>query len=112
MKVDNMFPSKYLRAADLPRPGMTLTIDAIQQEQIGGDDKYVLYFLEEERGLALNKTNALAIADGYGKDTDEWSGRKIHLRKEKVAFQGGRVDAIRVSVVEFDDDIPMGDEAA
>jgi hypothetical protein len=29
-----------------------------------------------------------------------------------VAFQGGRVDAIRVSVVEFDDDIPMGDEAA
>jgi hypothetical protein len=91
---------------------MTLTIDAIQQEQIGGDDKYVLYFLEEERGLALNKTNALAIADGYGKDTDEWSGRKVHLRKEKVAFQGGRVDAIRVSVVEFDDDIPMGDEAA
>jgi hypothetical protein len=64
MKVDNMFPSKYLRAADLPRPGMTLTIDAIQQEQIGGDDKYVLYFLEEERGLALNKTNALAIACG------------------------------------------------
>lgn len=112
MQVDQMFPSKYLRAADLPRRGMTLTIDAIEQEQIGDDDKYVLYFLGEERGLALNKTNALAIADGYGKDTEEWSGRKIHLRKEKVQFQGGRVDAIRVAVVEFDDEIPQGDEAA
>jgi hypothetical protein len=111
MQIDQMFPSKYLRAADLPRRGMTLTIDAIEQEQIGGDDKFVLYFLEEGRGLALNKTNALAIADGYGKDTEEWSGRKIHLRKEKVAFQGGRVDAIRASV-EFDDDIPQGGEAA
>ena len=112
MQVDQMFPSKYLRAADLPRRGITLTIDAIEQEQIGGDDKYVLYFIEDERGLALNKTNALAIADGYGKDTEEWSGRKIHLRKEKVSFQGGRVDAIRVSAIELDDAIPQEGEAA
>lgn len=111
LTVDEMFPSKYLRAADLPRRGLTLTIDAIEKEQIGGDDKWVLYFVgEDERGLCLNKTNALAIADGYGRDTENWSGRKIHLRKEKVAFQGNRVDAIRVSVVEFDDDIPFGDE--
>ena len=112
MKIDQMFPSKYLRAADLPRRGMSLTIDAIEQEQIGGDDKFVLYFLEEKRGLALNKTNALAIADGYGQDTEEWSGRVIHLRKEKVQFQGGRVDAIRVSLAEFDDEIQQGNEAA
>ena len=112
MKIENMFPSKYLRAADLPRSGMSLTIDAIEREQIGGDDKYVLYFLEDKRGLPLNKTNAMTIAEGYGNDTEEWSGRVIHLRKEKVQFQSSRVDAIRVSVAEFDDEIPQGNEAA
>ena len=113
MNIDDMYPSKYLRAADLPRRGTTLMIDAIEQEKIGGDDKYVLYFVkDEERGLVLNKTNALTIADGYGKDTAEWSGRRIHLRTEKGPFQGGRVDALRVSIVEFDDDIPMNDDAA
>ncbi len=109
--IDDMFPSKYLRAADLPRKGMTLAIDAVEQEKLGSDDKWVLYFADgEERGLVLNKTNALAIADAYGKSTVEWAGRRIHLRKEKVAFQGGRVDAIRVSPVDFDDAIPHGNE--
>ncbi len=109
--IDEMFPSKYLRAADLPRKGMTLTIDAVEPEKLGNDDKWVLYFVgDEERGLVLNKTNALTIADAYGKNTAEWTAQKIHLRKEKVAFQGGRVDAIRVAPIEFDDKIPFGDE--
>ncbi len=111
MTVDEMFPSKYHRAADLPRKGMTLTIDAVEQEQLGNDDKWVLYFTGgEKRGLVLNKTNALTISDGFGKKVADWSGKKIHLRKEKVAFQGGRVDAIRVSPIEVDDEIPFGDE--
>lgn len=109
--IDEMFPSKYLRAADLSRKGMTLTIDAVEQEQLGNDDKWVLYFTGgEKRGLVLNKINALTISDGFGKKVADWSGQKIHLRKEKVAFQGGRVDAIRVSPIEFDDESPFGDE--
>ena len=109
--IDEMFPSKYLRAADLSRKGMTLSIDTVELEQLGNDDKWVLYFTgSEKRGLVLNKTNALTISDGFGKKVADWSGQKIHLRKEKVPFQGGRVDAIRVSPIEFDDKIPFGDE--
>jgi hypothetical protein len=107
LNVDSMFPSKYLRAADLPRRGLTLVIDTIEEEEVGGDRKFVLYFTGgEKRGLCLNKTNCLVIADAYGRDTDEWSGRSIHLRTERVPFQGSRVDAIRVSVVDFDDELP------
>jgi len=103
--IDEMFPSKYLRAVDLPLKGMTLTIDAVEQEQLGNDDKWVLYFTGgEKRGLVLNKTNALTISDGFGKKVADWSGQKIHLRKEKVPFQGGRVDAIRVSPIELDNE--------
>ncbi len=109
--IDEMFPSKYLRAADLPRKGMTLTIDAVEQEQLGNDDKWVLYFTGgEARGLVLNKTNALTISDGFGKKVADWSGKTIHLRKERVPFQGARVDAIRVSPIEFNDKLPFGDE--
>jgi len=104
--VDEMFPSRFLRAADLPRKGMTLTIDALEQEDLNGENKWIMFFVEEEKGLMLNKTNATAIADELGGKTVEWSGHKVHLRKEKVDFQGRRVDAIRLSAVEFDDEIP------
>ena len=104
--VDEMFPSRFLKATDLPRKGMVLTIDALEQEDLNGEEKWVMFFVEEEKGLVLNKTNANAVADELGRKTSEWSGHKVHLRKEKVDFQGRRVDAIRLSAVEFDDEIP------
>ncbi|HEX7080203.1 MAG TPA: hypothetical protein VF329_04245 [Gammaproteobacteria bacterium] len=106
--VDDMFPSKYLKAADLPRAGKTLEIDSVEQEKVGDDTKWILYFVGEDRGLILNKTNAKMIASEYGNKVAEWSTRKVHLRREKVSFKGDVVDAIRVSAVEFDDAIPFG----
>jgi hypothetical protein len=115
LTVDEMFPSNFLKAADLPRAGKTLTIDAVEQEKLGEDKKWVLYFIGETKGLVLNVTNAKMIASTYGKRVTEWSGHKVHLRREKVPFKGDIVDAIRVSAVELDDSIEhigRNDEAA
>jgi hypothetical protein len=62
-------------------------------------EKIVVYFVEDPRGLPLNKTNFMLIIHSLGDDTDRWVGQKLELRAEPVSFQGRVVDAIRVRVV-------------
>lgn len=97
MNIDALFPSTYLKAADFPSPRV-LTIRGIAVEDIGQDEqkKPVLYFVEEHRGLVLNKTNASMTAHLYGRETDQWVGKTLELHKEPVSLQGRVVDAIRV----------------
>lgn len=98
-RVSDMVPSKYLKAADVEESPV-LTIADVKEESIGqgaqADNKWILYFAEEEKGLVLNRTNINTIAGLYGDDTDDWEGKKITLFATQVDFQGKQVDAIRV----------------
>jgi hypothetical protein len=99
-KTSEMYPSKWLRSADCEDGDLVLTIADIKQERIGqgsqADDKWVLSFEEEEKGLVLNKTNTNTIAKLYGDDTDDWIGKQVTLFATEVQFQGDMVEAIRV----------------
>ena len=101
MKVNQMFPSKYLSAADLQGRQVQVIMDRVMMEQIRGEhgteDKYVLYFQGKEKGLVLNVTNANTIAEFYGHETDEWVGRAITLYSTRVQFGNRMVDAIRIN---------------
>jgi hypothetical protein len=98
--LSEMHPSKWLSAADLDEEDLTVTMKRIEQERIGqgsqADDKWVLYFKGQDKGLVLNKTNAKTIAGLYGDDTDNWMGKPITLFPTQVDMQGKQVDAIRV----------------
>jgi hypothetical protein len=95
-----MFPSKYFKASDCEDGELTLTIDSLRRELIGqgsqAEEKYVLYFEGEDRGLVLNKTNSTTIARLHGEDTNDWIGKQITLFATEVPFQGEVVDALRV----------------
>ena len=99
-KIGDMYPSKWLKASDCEDEDLVLTIDTIKEEKIGmgsdGSLKWVLYFLENPKGLVLNKTNTNTIAKLYGEDTDDWEGNQIILYATEVQFQGDMVEAIRV----------------
>jgi hypothetical protein len=100
MNINDAFPSKYLKATDLPEEGsQVVTIEKIALEEIGRDKetKPVIYFEEFSRALVCNKTNARAIARAIGsEDFDDWVGSKINLYRADVEFQGEMVEAIRV----------------
>jgi hypothetical protein len=96
MNIATAFPSKYLRAADLGTATPTVTISHVTNETVGEDSRLVVYFAGKEKGLVLNKTNANAIADLLGPETDDWTDGRIKLVKSRVDYQGKRVDAIRV----------------
>lgn len=100
MRITEAFPSNYLRAGDLQDRNVTVVIDRVDMEEIGGsgDHKPVIYFQGKEKGMVLNKTNAANIAVAYGDDTDNWSGGEIVLFPAMVDFQGRSVAAIRVRV--------------
>lgn len=96
MHIGQAFPSAYLKAADLQGRSVNVLMDRVCMEDIGGDQKPILYFVGKDRGLVLNKTNGNIIAELYGFETDDWTGKMITLQPARVEFQGKIVDAIRV----------------
>jgi hypothetical protein len=97
MKISNAFPSKFIRAADLQDRQHELTMQHVELENVGDDDKKpVLYFVGRQKGLVLNKTNSRTIAAAYGNDTDTWENKKVIIFPAMVDFRGDQVEAIRV----------------
>lgn len=98
VNINDEFPSKFLKSADLHGQDVKVKISDVRSEDIGGDRRLIMYFAGKTRGMVLNKTNARTIADAYGDDTDQWVGADIILFSMKVDFQGRMVDGLRVRV--------------
>lgn len=96
MKTSEMFPSKWIKCSDLQGRRATVTIDHMDFEDLGDGQKPVVYFVGKEKGLVLNRTNALAIEELLGDETDNWPSGRICLVPSKTMYQGKRVDCIRV----------------
>ena len=111
MKRDERFPSRYLKAANLPPEGKRVTIDKVVMEEVGqgkdAKDKVVMYMKNASKVLVLNSTNDDQIAKILGTDDDEkWKGMKIVLYPTKTSFGKEIVDCIRVRAVEDDGAAP------
>ncbi len=96
MNINDQFPSKFLKAADLNGSQIVVTIKDCIVESIGEDKRPVLYFAGKEKGVVMNKTNATNVSEAYGPDTDEWTGKKVVLYTAYVDFQGRSVESIRI----------------
>lgn len=98
MKISEEFPSTYLKASDLGGKEIRVTMANVEREKIGTDTKLILYFKGKDKGLVLNKTNAYAIGDGYGEDTQDWYDQPLILFSIKTEYQGKIVDGLRCRV--------------
>jgi len=98
MKQTDVFPGRFLRAADLDGKTPVVTIESSKLEVVGAGQKLVIYFVGKAKGLVVNRTNFETIAAVTGlEDTDDWPGHKIKLITTIVDYQGRRVLAIRVA---------------
>ena len=99
MNINQAFPSKFLKAADLNDLSVNVTIKGVKMEQVGsdGDIKPVVYFNEQAKGLVLNKTNTTKIIKIAGSsETDEWTGSTVQIYPTETEFAGETVECIRV----------------
>ncbi len=100
MDVNQMFPSKYLKGAELRGP-VTVTIAGIKQEQTykpgtGQVDAYVLWCEKATRGIVLSRPLALSISEALDEpDTDKWPGKAITLYPQPMRVAGRDLVAIR-----------------
>lgn len=96
--INELYPSNFIRAADLEGNEWTLTITQMNEAEPMQDGKFkpAIYFQEYDKGLILNKTNAMTIAGYYGPETSGWIGKQIILYPAKVQFNNQMTDAIRV----------------
>jgi hypothetical protein len=101
MNVNELFPTRFIAAADLNGKSFTLTIRNVTLEDMQSHDnktvtKPVAWFTNATKGMVLNRTNTMIIAGLYGVETDLWAGRRITIYATKVRAFGKLEDAIRV----------------
>lgn len=97
MKVSDAFPSKYLKAEDIGKRRVVVTIDRVDMEDFDDGKKLIIFFQGKQKGMVLNKTNASNIAYLYGDETNGWPGKNVELFTMLVEFQGRQVPALRIS---------------
>jgi len=98
MRSSSVFPSAYLKAADIGQAKPIVTISHVTMEKFEDESKAVLHFVGKDRGLILNKTNwaTLEVLTGQD-DSDLWTGHQVQLYVTPVPFQGKVVPAIRIA---------------
>jgi hypothetical protein len=105
-KRSDLFPSAFLKAADLNGEPLTVTIEKAPTETVkrsGADQQTtVLYFQGGKKKLPLNMTNWDSVADICGDDSDDWPGQQIELYvcQTENPQTGMKVDGIRVRAPE------------
>ena len=108
MDITTLFPSSYLKAADLQGQPRQVVIESCVAEKISDSEtKPVLRFVGIDRGLILNRTNAAVIVGAFGSETNGWVGKGLTLMVMPVNFQGRMVDAIRVQVAASEQATPQ-----
>lgn len=100
MKLNDAYPSNFLKAEDLQGKEVSATIDSAELQEIGqGQDKenkIIVSFVGKSKKLVCNKTNFKSIAALCGDDTDDWRGKTITLYPTEVPYGPDMVWSIRV----------------
>jgi len=101
MNREDVFPSRYFKAANLPRP-RNVTIVAAKMEEMkspdGGEtqNRLVLHFSDEAKRLVVNATNFDVLAELFGGETEDWIGKTVQLYADKTRFGHKIVPCVRV----------------
>lgn len=103
MRMNDVFPSTYLKADDIPKGSVvSARIDRVEKEELGqGKDKEtkpVMYFIGKEKGLVMNKTNWQMVAYAYGDESDDWHGQGVQIVRDMTTFGGKPVECLRLRI--------------
>jgi hypothetical protein len=99
---DAVFPSKYLKAADLSGKPLLVTVESAPIETLKSPEgkeqsKTVLYFKGTKKCFPLNVTNWDAVVDVTSEDdSDNWPGHKLELFPTTTTMAGKLKDCIRI----------------
>jgi hypothetical protein len=99
MDYEELFPGRFLKAADLKGQAATVAIKSVVGEEIDGKDKCLVSFEGAKKQLVCNRTNAEAIKLMFGRNTDGWIGKRVTLFPVQIKDPFGDGDTIALRVV-------------
>jgi hypothetical protein len=81
---DELYPGRFIKAAELLGKKITLTISDVDIEELQGDDgakkvKAIVSFKNTEKKLVACKTNGLCVKEMFGKEIANWIGKRVTL---------------------------------
>lgn len=80
---DELYPGRFLHAADLKGKKVTVRISDVTLEELIGDKgaqvKGLMSFEGKDKQFALNKTNGIMIKAMFGRKLADWVGKRITL---------------------------------
>lgn len=81
---DELYPGRFLKAGLFKGAKPTLTIKDVDIEELEGQigkkqSKGVISFVERPMELCLNKTNGLCLKAMFGKELQNWIGKRVTL---------------------------------
>lgn len=81
---DQLYPGRFIKAAELLGKKVTVTIASVDLEGLIGEDgaekaKAILSFRESEKKLVTCKTNGLCLREMFGRKVAEWVGKRVTL---------------------------------
>lgn len=78
---DELYPGRFLKAAELAGKKVTLTIADVDTEILEGDKgkelKGFLSFEKTGKQVVLNKTNGICLRAMFGRKLSEWLGKRV-----------------------------------
>ncbi len=108
MRKSDVFPSRYVKVADLGGGEVEATISSVEWEKVGDDEKAVCYFKNKVKPLVLNKTNYESIEAITGdEETDSWSGARVVLYPTTIRFNGVMTPCIRIKAPRTASSVPV-----
>lgn len=84
MDVALLHPSRFLKSAEFKGKDTTLTITGVQLEELEDENgkkktKGIVSFKETTKLLVINRTNSDCIKGMFGRETDNWIGKRVTL---------------------------------
>lgn len=80
---DELYPGRFLKAADLKGKKVNLVIADVELEELQGDDgkkvKCIISFQGKNKKLVACKTNGFCIKEMFGKEIANWIGKRVTL---------------------------------
>lgn len=109
MDYDELFPGRFLKSGELKGRDVTLKIANVATEELpdargvktnkAGERvrvRGIVAFEKTEKQLVLNKTNGECIKAMFGRNTDDWIGKRVTFYPATVDAFGEETQAIRV----------------
>jgi hypothetical protein len=99
--------SRFLKATDI-NGEKKVRIKNVTEEKVGQDkeQKLVVWFSNDKRGLVLNRTNIRVLRESLGDETDGWAEKIIVLFSAMTEMRGRMTPGLRVRIP-----LPKGDGA-